>query len=179
MNYDELLALLEKRFNRDKEYHPGFLWSDVKKYLAADKSVLDTVLAMEETGGEPAFVLLPNNIFSIIDLTKESPRPRRSLCYDEEALAQRKVAKPLGSATSFAAKIGANLVSEEVYLYLQKRFNLDKKSSTWLSTPPLNRALGGALYGERKFNKVIIGANSAESYFSSRGIRLIVLLGDN
>lgn len=173
-----ILNLLEKRFFAlyDKSYHP--LWQEINLLLTKDEKVLNIVSLMEETGGEPSVIIFPNAKYAVIDLVKESPKPRRSFCYDDDALNKRKDFKPSDSAAHFAATIGARLLSEEEYIYLQNIIVIDEKSSTWLLTPSLNRDLGGALYGERKFGKIIIGANGADSYFSSRGVRLIVPLGD-
>lgn len=140
--------------------------------------LLKTMMWMEETGGEPSIVDLGLSYkgITIVDTSAESPIGRRSLCYDQAALEKRKANKPAGSAQGIAKEIGARLLTKEEYLALQKRILIDEKSSSWLLTPSSIREKGGAIYGERRFGEVFIGANGADSYFSNRGFRLILVI---
>lgn len=176
-NKDALLQKLEERFLKHASAEETKLLKPLKDRLTSDEKLLSVALKMEETDGEPSFVLMENKEYALVCLAKESPKSRRSFCYDHEALEKRKTFKPNDSAQNFARNLGAKLLNEEEYLYLQKRFVLDEKSSTWLLTPDDIRRRGGAIYGERKYGRVMIGANGADSYFNSRGVRLIVYLG--
>lgn len=150
----------------------------IEERLRNNTSLIDTLLKMEETGGEPTIVDLGLGYkgITIVDSSPESPLGRRSLCYDQDAFDKRKVNKPAGTAISMAHDIGARLLTKEEYLALQKIIPIDQKSSSWLLTPPSIRDKGGAIYGESRFGEVFIGANGAESYFSSRGFRLILII---
>lgn len=150
--------------------------AEVKELIINNEAVLNTLIAMEETGGEPALMCVHDDKLSFVDSVLESPVSRRSLCYDIAALNARKVHKPEGDACSFALKLGGNLISEKHYLKLQCLKQVDLKSQSWLRTPEAIRNRGGAVYGENRYGRIFIGANGAESYFSHRGIRLEVIL---
>lgn len=172
--YIRLLKTLEKRFKENSSLHKALEWETVIMTLEGNKSALDTILKMEESGGEPDVITFDDSSdIYFIDTSTESPSKRRSLCYDEEALHKRKENKPRSSAMFLAEEIGATLLTKEQYLVLQSYKKVDQKSSSWLLTPLSIRKLGGAIYGESRFNEVFIGANGAESYYSSRGFRLI------
>lgn len=174
--YYELLDTLEDRFLLNLRRHPGIFWGQVSTRLAAQPEKLAVLLAMEETGGEPDVVdaFPESQEFVFCDCSPESPGGRRSLCYDQAALASRKEHKPSGSAVGFAANLGAQLLTESQYRELQELGEFDLKTSTWLQTPPEIRALGGALFGDRRYDRVFVYHNGAESYYAARGCRVCV-----
>ncbi len=174
-SYSDLLKILEKRFEQNKERHPGHDWLSVKSILTSNESYLQTVFNMEETGGEPDVVGNTDNGFiSIIDCSKETPLTRRGLCYDDEALESRKKDKPSGSAAAAAREIGVELLDEDQYRILQEYGHFDEKTSSWIKTPEAVRRLGGALFCDRRYGRVFTYHNGAESYYSVRGFRGIV-----
>lgn len=153
--------------------HKGLDWSKVQARLESNSAKLWSLNAMEETGGEPDVVGLDKKTGEYIfyDCSAESPKGRRSLCYDHEALEKRKENKPADSAVNMAADMGIEMLDEEQYYELQKLGIFDAKTSSWLKTPPAVRKLGGAISGEFRFGRVFIYANGAESYFGARGFR--------
>lgn len=172
-----LLAILRARFEENAQRHQGVEWAHVLARLDANLDALLTVQAMEATGGEPDVVGMDaaTGHVTFFDCSTESP-DRRSLCYDEQSLASRKEHKPKGSALGFAAKIGAKVLDEDQYMRLQSLGDFDQKTSTWLLTPKDVRSLGGAIYGDRRFGRVFIYHNGAESYYASRGVRCWVVV---
>lgn len=166
-----LIETLKKRFDNNMTRHQGISWTDVESKLTP--SLLEKVQWMEETSGEPDVVLMANKLL-IVDCSKETPTGRRSLCYDDEALRKRKKNKPVGSVMALADKIGVHLINQQQYEFLQTLEPLDLKTSSWLFTPENIRQLGGAIWGENRYNTVFIGANGADSYYSSRGFRVFV-----
>lgn len=167
----ELLRGLQLRFEKHMKRHEGLAWAEVQARIEKRANALWSLSEMERTGGEPDVIGRDGEAFIFCDCAAESPKGRRSLCYDGEALTTRKKFKPVGCATEMAAAMGVELMGEEEYLSLQKLEEFDTKSQSWLNTPDEVRELGGALYGDRRFGRVFIGANGAESYFGARGFR--------
>ena len=173
-----ILQVIMKRSLSISKLKENDFFTFIEKRLIANPKLLETLIQMEETGGEPAIVNLGLGYkeITIVDISPESPLGRRSLCYDKAAYDKRKANKPTGTAVGMASEIGARLLTKEEYLALQKIHPIDEKSSSWLLTPPSIRDKGGAIYGESRFGEVFIGANGAESYFSNRGFRLIIII---
>lgn len=170
---DELLATLKARFDANKARHPGLVWAKVQTPLEAKPDKLWSLAEMERTGGEPDVVGhdKESGEFVFMDCAPESPAGRRSVCYDRDGWLSRKEARPKTTAMDMATEMGIALLTEEEYFALQKLGEFDTKSSSWLRTPPEIRELGGAIYGDRRYNRVFIGHNGAESYYSGRGFR--------
>ena len=170
---DELLAALKARFDANKARHPGLVWAKVQARLEAKPEKLWSLAEMERTGGEPDLVGQDKKSgeFVFMDCSAQSPKGRVSFCYDREALDSRKEHKPKNCVLDAAADMGVEVLTEEEYLALQKLGEFDTKSSSWLQTPPEIRDLGGAIYGDRRYNRVFIGHNGADSYYSGRGFR--------
>lgn len=170
---EELLATLKARFEKNMSRHKSLEWSAVQKKLAASPDKLGSLAEMERTGGEPDVVVLDKKSDGItfVDCSPQSPAERQSLCYDREALDGRKKFPPKGCVTELAEEMGVEILTEEQYHALQKVGEFDTKTSSWLKTPPEIRQLGGAIYGDRRYNRVFIGHNGADSYYSGRGFR--------
>lgn len=170
---DQLLDVLEARFHENMGRHTALNWNDVRARLLQAPEKLWALQQMEITGGEPDVVEQEEETgaYVFVDCVKESPKERRSLCYDQEALARRKANKPAGSAVSFCEAIGVEMLSVSDYKRYQAKFPMDEKTSTWLKTPEDIRKLGGALFGDRRYETVFIYHNGADSYYSSRGVR--------
>ena len=179
---EELLLALRARFEKNIIRHKGLEWAKVESKLKANPKKLWSLNEMERTGGEPDVVGFDKKTGEYIfyDCSAESPKGRRSVCYDHEALESRKEHKPENSAMMMAEDMGIELLSEEQYLELQKfarptgssgRGHFDAKTSSWLNTPSAVRELGGAISGEFRFGRAFIYANGAESYFGARGFR--------
>lgn len=170
------LLLLKDRFHAHMHRHPGLDWAAVESRIVAKPKLLATIQAMERTGGEPDIVgqSSANGAYLVCDCSGESPAERRSLCYDREALESRKQAKPRHSAMDAAAEMGLQLLTESQYRELQALGDFDTKTSSWIHTPAEVRKLGGALFGDRRFGRVFIYHNGAESYYAARGFRGIV-----
>jgi hypothetical protein len=168
---DELLAALKARFEKNLGRHPGLAWAKVLARLEVRPEKLWSLAEMERTGGEPDVVGVKSGEFVFYDCSAESPEGRTSLCYDREALDSRKKFKPKGCATELAEAMGVEMLTEEEYFALQKLGELDTKSSSWLKTPADIRKLGGAIYGDRRYGRVFVGHNGAESYYGGRGFR--------
>ena len=170
---DELLGVLSAGFEKNPGRHPDLVWARVQARLEASPEKLWSLSEMERTGGEPDVVGQDRKSGGIlfIDCSAQTPSGRVSLCYDDEALASRKEHKPKGSAAGMAAAMGVEILTEEQYLELQKLGEFDTKRSSWLKTPTEMRTLGGALYGERRYNRNFIGCNGADSYYQGRGFR--------
>lgn len=167
-----LLATLEQRFFANMPRHPDADWNQIRARLEANPDKLAALQAMEDSGGEPDVVRVsPGGEVSFFDCSEESPLGRRSLCYDQPALKSRKEHPPKGSAFSVAKEMGIELLTEEDYRFLQSIGEFDLKTSSWLSTPADVRALGGAIFGDRRYGRVFIFHNGAESYYASRGFR--------
>ncbi|MBS1948243.1 MAG: DUF4256 domain-containing protein [Bacteroidetes bacterium] len=172
----ELLDILQLRFEANMNRHKGVEWGKVLSKLEADPKKMWPLNEMEITGGEPDVVAYDKKTgeYIFFDCSAESPRGRRSLCYDNEALESRKEHKPAGSATSMAAAMGIKMPTEEEYRELQKLGSFDTKTSSWISTPVNIRKLGGALFCDRRFDTVFVYHNGAESYYAARGFRGMV-----
>lgn len=172
----DLLAVLEARFNENVHRHERVAWADVCAKLAANEAALVSLAAMEETGGEPDVVVFEKDLNSLLfcDCSPESPLGRRNLCYDREALDKRKHNKPQNSALDMAASMGIELMSEKQYQKLQEFEEFDLKTSSWIITPDEVRNRGGALFCDRRYNRVFVFHNGADSYYASRGFRGIL-----
>ncbi len=170
---DDLLAVLKTRFEKNLNRHKGLAWEKVAARLEARSEKLWSLHEMEKTGGEPDVVGHDKTTGEclFVDCSAESPAGRTSLCYDRAALDSRKEFKPKNSAMDLAAAMGIELLTEEQYLDLQQLGNFDTKSSSWVKAPAEMRKLGGALYGDRRFGRVFIYHNGAQSYYSGRGFR--------
>lgn len=170
---DELLGALKARFEKNMRRHEGLEWAKAQAKLEADPEKLRSLQEMERTGGEPDVVGYDKKTGEYIfyDCSAESPKDRRSLCYDREALDSRKEAKPKDSAMDMAAAMGIEILTEEQYRELQKLGDFDTKTSSWLKTPPAIRKLGGAIFGDRRYDHVFIYHNGASSYYAARGFR--------
>jgi len=169
----ELLEILKARFEKNMKRHKGMEWSKVKTRLEANASKLWSLQQMEETGGEPDVVGQDKKSgeFVFMDCSAESPSGRRSLCYDKAALDERKEHKPKSSAMQVAGSMGIDLLSEEQYRNLQQLGKFDAKTSSWLHTPEDIRKLGGAIFGDYRYETVFVYHNGAQSYYAARGFR--------
>jgi len=170
---EEIFKALKARFEQNMSRHKGLEWTRVLTRLEADPEKLWSLHEMERSGGEPDVVGQDKRTDEYIfyDCSAESPKGRRSLCYDREALDSRKENKPKGSATEMAAAMGIELLTEEQYRELQKSGEFDAKTSSWVKTPSNVRRLGGALFCDRRFDTVFVYHNGAESYYAARGFR--------
>jgi len=170
---DDLLAALKTRFEKNMIRHPDLDWTRVKSRLEAHPEKLGSLHEMEKTGGEPDVVGHDPKTgeYVFFDCSAESPEGRTSVCYDREGLESRKEHKPKTSALDMAADMGVELLTEEQYRELQKLGEFDRKSSSWVQTPAELRQLGGALFGDRRYGRVFIYHNGAQSYYSGRGFR--------
>jgi hypothetical protein len=170
---EELLKALKDRFEKNLNRHKGLDWAKVQARLEANPEKLWSLQEMERTGGEPDVVGQDKKTgeYVFYDCSGQSPKGRVSFCYDREALDSRKEFKPKNSVMDMATTMGIELLTEEEYFALQKLGEFDTKSSSWLKTPPDIRKLGGAIYGDRRYGRVFIGHNGAESYYSGRGFR--------
>jgi len=169
----ELLAVLEARFEKNKGRHKGLVWARVRARLEANPEKLWSLSEMEKTGGEPDVIGLDKKTGEYIfyDCSAESPKGRRSVCYDREALNARKEFKPKNSAVEMAAEMGIELLTEEQYRELQQLGKFDTKTSSWVKTPSAIRKLGGAVFCDRRYDTVFLYHNGAESYYAARGFR--------
>ena len=169
----EQIALLKDRFEKNMARHTRLEWDTVVDRLNDNPEKLWTLHEMEQTGGEPDVVARDEQTgeYLFFDCSPETPAGRRNLCYDRAALDARKEHKPENSALDVAAAMGIEILSEEQYRYLQGLGKFDTKTSSWLLTPPEIRALGGALFGDRRYNHVFTYHNGADSYYGVRGFR--------
>ena len=170
---EELLNTLKARFEKNMNRHKGLEWAKVQARLEADAKKLWSLNEMERTGGEPDVVGYDKKTgeYVFYDCSAESPKGRRSICYDREALEARKEHKPANSAVAMATDMGIELLTEEQYRELQQLGNFDLKTSSWVQTPADIRKLGGALFCDRRYNHVFLYHNGAESYYAVRGFR--------
>jgi uncharacterized protein DUF4256 len=170
---EELLTTLKTRFEKNMDRHKGLEWTKVQAKLETNPGKLWSLNEMERTGGEPDVVGHDKKTgeYTFYDCSAESPRDRRSLCYDRAALDARKEHKPKDSALDMAAAMGIELLTEEQYRELQKLGNFDLKTSSWVMTPSDIRKLGGALFCDRRYNHVFLYHNGADSYYAARGFR--------
>ena len=170
----EFLGILKVRFEKNKNLHPHLEWNKVEAKLEnAPAEKLWSLLEMEKTGGGPDVINYnaTTDEFTFYDCATESPKERSSFCYDQEALDKRKANKPKNSAVALATEMGVELLTEEEYRGLQKLGNFDNKTSSWLKTPENIRKLGGAIFGDFRFDTVFVYHNGAESYYAARAFR--------
>lgn len=170
---EELLQVLKSRFEQNMHRHAGIAWAQVQAKLDGNPDALRSLQAMEATGGEPDVIRQEKDAdhFTFCDCAADSPAGRRSTCYDAEARASRKENKPENSAVEMAAAMGIDLLTETQYRELQKLGEFDTKTSSWIRTPSDVRALGGALFCDRRYGKVFVYHNGAQSYYAARGFR--------
>ncbi|MFO0914066.1 MAG: DUF4256 domain-containing protein [Pirellulales bacterium] len=176
---EELLETLRDRFLANPLRHPDLAWDGIQQRLVDRERLLKSLLAMETTGGEPDVIGYESQADSYVfcDCAAQSPSGRRSLCYDRAALDARKQNKPAGSAADMAAEMGIELMNEEQYRQLQSLGEFDTKTSSWLWTPSDVRKPGGALFGDRRYGRVFVYHNGAESYYAARGFRGVLRIG--
>ena len=169
----DILRTLQTRFEANSSRHKGLKWADVQARLEAHPQKLKSLTEMEGTGGEPDVIAFDKKTgeYLFVDCSAETPKDRRSFCYDPEALDARKEAKPANSAVGLATSIGVELLTEEQYFELQKLGEFDLKTSSWLKTPADVRKLGGAIFGDRRYGRVFVYHNGAQSYYAVRGFR--------
>jgi hypothetical protein len=170
---EELLKILKARFEKNKNRHIGLEWPKIQAKLETKSEKIYSLSVMEETGGEPDVVAYDEKTGEYIfyDCAAESPKGRRSLCYDRAAWESRKENKPADNAKDMAAAMGVDILTEEQYRHLQQIGNFDTKTSSWINTPPHIRKLGGAIFCDRRFDTVFTYHNGAESYYAARGFR--------
>ena len=170
---EELLRTLKVRFEKNMNRHMGVDWTKIETKLKANPQKLWSINAMEETEGEPDVVDYDkkSDQYTFYDCSVESPKGRRSLCYDEEALNSRKANKPKNSAMGMASEMGVEILTEEQFRNLQEFGEFDTKTSSWLKTPSEIRKLGGAIFADLRYGNVFVYHNGAESYYAARGFR--------
>ncbi|MGZ9004038.1 MAG: DUF4256 domain-containing protein [Burkholderiales bacterium] len=170
---EELFRTLKARFEKNMQRHEGLAWDHLRARLEANPGAMTSLREMEVTGGEPDVIGWDEQSgrCTFCDCVAESPAGRRSVCYDRDALESRKEHKPASSAVEMAAAMGIELLTEEQYRELQKLGEFDTKTSSWIRTPPEVRALGGALFCDRRYGKVFVYHNGAQSYYAARGFR--------
>lgn len=170
---EELLTVLGARFDKHMNRHPGHDWKAVRAKLEASPGKLASLHEMEATGGEPDVVGYDERTgeYLFVDCSPETPKGRVSVCYDREGLESRKEHKPKTTAMDMATGMGIELLTEEQYLQLQTLGQFDTKTSSWVKTPAEIRKLGGALYLERRYERIFVGHNGAQSYYAVRGFR--------
>lgn len=170
---EEILQTLKVRFQKNMNRHAGLVWADVQARLQANPEKLWSLNEMETTGGEPDVVGFDKQTggYIFFDCSIESPKGRRSLCYDREALDKRKEFKPANTVIDVAGAMGIEVLTEDQYRYLQTFGGFDAKTSSWLKTPESIRKLGGAIFGDFRYNTVFVSHNGADSYYAARGFR--------
>lgn len=175
---DQLLQSLKSRFDKNPKRHVGHAWEQVLAKLEANPAALVSLAAMESSGGEPDVIGYDDATgqFLFCDCAPESPSGRRSLCFDREAWLSRKENRPEGSAVAAAEAMGIELLTEALYRHLQELGEFDLKTSSWIATPADVRALGGALFCDRRYGKVFVYHNGAQSYYAARGFRGLLRL---
>lgn len=174
----ELMKTLENRFHKHMQRHEGLLWDDVEARLSSNPDKLPSILEMEKTGGEPDVVgsVQESGELIFFDCSEETPKHRRNLCYDRNALEARKNFKPEKSVEDLVNSMGIELLTQEQYKELQKYGEFDRKTSSWLKTPADIRKAGGAIFGDRRYGNVFIYHNGASSYYAGRGFRGLIRL---
>ena len=173
---DVLLTVIQSRFEKNMNRHEGIEWDKIQVRLEKNSEKLWSLHQMEETGGEPDLIGYDkkSDKYIFCDCSPESPKGRRSVCYDPEALASRKEHKPRHSAVGMALEMGVSLTTEAQYLHLQQLGVFDTKTSSWIVAPPDVRKLGGGLFGDKRYGRVFIYHNGAESYYAARGFRVVL-----
>lgn len=169
----EIVGVLKARFEKNTNRHKGVQWKSIQARLEANSEKLWSLFEMERTGGEPDVIEYEkqSDTYVFFDCSAESPKGRRSVCYDQQALDSRKEYKPADSAVNMAAAIGIELLSEEEYRRLQQTGSFDTKTSSWVKTPEAIRQRGGAIFCDRRYDHVFTYHNGAESYYAARGFR--------
>ena len=172
-NQEGIISILKTRFEKNKTRHADIEWNKVQEKLQANPTKLWSLLEMEKTDGEPDVVGYDKNTneYIFFDCVAESPKGRRSLCYDRKALDSRKEHKPKNSAIDMADEMGIEILTEEQYKALQELGNFDTKTSSWIATTPEVRKLGGALFSDFRYGRTFVYHNGAESYYAARGFR--------
>ena len=165
---NQVIEILKNRFEKNMKRHQDIKWEDVLNKL--DDRVINIIEQMEAYGGEPDVIRYQGDLY-VVDFSKETPKPRTSVCYDEEARLSRKKFPPETSAEALAKKIGITLMDEDMYRYLQSIDPIDQKTSSWIKTPDEIRSLGGALFGDYRYQTTFIYHNGADSYYGARGFR--------
>lgn len=173
MQMENLLNTLKERFEKNMQRHPQLTWAEVENAILKNPTAATALEWMEASGGEPDIV---GNELWYVDCSTETPAGRRSFCYDHDALEKRKEHKPKNSAMNLADEYGVQLMTEEEYFRLQTKVEVDLKTSSWLLTPEPIREKGGALFGDKRFGRVFIYHNGAESYYAARGFRVSIRL---
>jgi len=170
---DELLVVLKSRFEKNMKRHKGSEWQEVEARLKADAEKMWSLYEMENSGGEPDVVGHDKKTgeYIFVDCSAESPKGRRSVCYDRDALESRKEHKPKNSAIDMASAMGIEILTEDEYRNLQSLGQFDTKTSSWIKTPSDIRDLGGAIFADYRYGKVFLYHNGAESYYAARGFR--------
>ena len=168
---NELFEVLKNRFEENRQRHKNLEWANIQAKLEAKPEKLWSLHEMERTGGEPDVVGVDDEDYIFYDCSPESPKGRRSVCYDREGLESRKKFKPKNNAIDMAAAIGIDLLTEKQYRALQKFGPFDTKTSSWIKTPTDIRKLGGAIFGDYRYDTIFIYHNGAQSYYASRGFR--------
>ncbi len=170
---EEILGILKARFEKNMDRHKGLEWVKVQAKLETNTEKLWSLHEMERTGGEPDVIVHDKEAdeYIFFDCSTESPKGRRSVCYDREALESRKQHKPQNNAIDMAADMGIEILTEEQYRELQKLGNFDTKTSSWVKTPANIRKFGGAIFCDRRYDTVFVYHNGAESYYAARGFR--------
>jgi hypothetical protein len=168
---EELLQVLKDRFEKNLGRHKSIEWAKVRAKLEANAGKLWSLNEMERTGGEPDVVAVKSGEYVFVDCSAETPKGRTSVCYDREGWESRKEHRPKTTAMDMAAAMGIELLTEEQYFELQKLGEFDTKTSSWVKTPADIRDLGGALYGDRRYGRVFVGHNGAQSYYAARAFR--------
>ena len=173
---EQLLQTLQTRFEQNKHRHEGIAWADVRAKIERNPEAMKSLRAMEATGGEPDVIGRDQETgrYTFCDCSAESPVSRRSVCYDRAALESRKENKPGNSAVAMADEMGVELLTEDQYRELQRLGEFDTKTSSWIQTPPDVRALGGALFCDRRYGRVFVYHNGAQSYYAARGFRVLL-----
>lgn len=171
--HKDLLPILKQRFEANLHRHEHLTWEEVEKRLAANLPSLEVIRNMEELDGEPDVIEFKQHLY-FVDFCKEQSKKRTSLSYDANARVKRKIAPPLTSALEVCQKIGAEIMSVEIYKYIQTLDELDLKTSSWLLTSEGVRELGGALFGDKRYNQTFIYHNGADSYYAVRGFRSVI-----
>lgn len=174
-----MLEILKERYEKNMHRHPDIAWDEVVKLLSDD--FLTVIKKMEETGGEPDMVVLLDGTWAYVDMSKESPDKRRSITYDVMGENERKKKNifPKGNAIEMAQKMGVSVIDEDTYIYLQTVEDFDLKTSSWIFTPKDYRDKGGALFGEKRYDRAFIYTNGAQSFYSARGFRGMVVIKDD
>ncbi len=174
---NNLLEILQVRFEQNMARHQGLAWSQILAKLEAQPAKLQVLSKMEATGGEPDVLIFgPKKELFFVDCSPESPKGRRSLCYDRLAWESRKEHRPIGNALDLAKTMGVEILDEEQYRILQEFGDFDQKTSSWLLTPSKIRNLGGAIFADKRYDEVFIYHNGADSYYASRGFRALLKL---